>query len=799
MNALRRSALLFSLLSLFVLPVFAQHGEPDIIPEPRVIPDPIPPHGGFSPFLLENTHAEVRITPPVARTVLTQTWKNPNADPVDGLYIFPLPEDAAVSAMELQIGSRVIKGQIRRRAEAREIYERARREGRVAGLTDQERDNVFVQRVANILPGVEVKVRLVFDQPLGDEGGELEYVLPTVVGPRFVPASMGDPGQINPPVAGEGVATGHRFELDAWIEAGVTVGEIRSPHHALEVQRPRRGVAHVRLARSARLDRDIILRWAQGGQRPELALMAWRDAERANEPGAFLLRIEPPLPDAAVEPAARELVFVLDCSGSMSGEPLDAAKEVVRRSLSALRPNDTFQILRFSESASGLAPAPLTPTKANIARALGYLEGLQGGGGTHMRAVIAAALDPPRDPERMRIVSFLTDGYIGNEREIFALVQQKIGDARLFAMGIGSSVNRYLLEGLAEEGRGAAAFLARKENPDALVRRFVTRIATPVLTDIHVSFEGLEIADLEPARVPDLFAGQPLVLTGRYTRPGAGVVIVEAKEGGRPITLRHVVKLPEAATENEAVGRLWARRRIHRLEREQHGGRSGNVEQAVTELALRHQLMSAYTSFVAVDSVVSNARGGSIEVGVPVDLPAGVDRAATIGKLQSLGYAAAPRVAGEAMRMEAREKKIGRSREWNILRGAPTSQAGVSRDDARDRGFVEVAKPEEAESAVANFTMLVLVDAAGRRFEFESDGEVWQLDGKRRRLVRTLTQAELAQLRAMLAAAQPATWTGAGSGPHLVAVIGGQRYATALSAAGADLQALLTQLGQFTR
>jgi Ca-activated chloride channel homolog len=744
----------------------------DFAPQGVTSDDLSGPDGPVSPFLLGHTDVRVTVTGPVAHTVVVQEWRNPNRDPVDGLYIFPLPDNAAVTAMSLRIGRRVIEAEMHRREEARAVYEQARAEGRIAGLLDQERPNIFAQRVANITPGTAVEVTLEFDQEVRCDDGACAYILPTVVGPRFIPDRQTDPGAIAPPVAAPGAGTGQTLSFVLDLDAGIPTHDVASPSHAMRVDTTRSGRATVTLTdERARLDRDVEVRWRLGGRDPEFGVLAYRGE---SDPGVFALYVQPPVGGGDPGLAApRELVFLLDCSGSMSGRPIEAAKGVVRRALGAARPQDTLQILRFSDRASGLWSGPVPATPANIGRALAYLDTLRGEGGTEMLSGVRAALDRPADPERLRIVAFLTDGYIGNEDEILGEVRRLVGDARLFAFGIGSSVNRYLLESLAQEGRGAAAFLMPGETPDDLVRRFTDRIATPVFTDIRLSWEGIDVDDQEPALVPDLFAGQPLVIHGRYHRPGAGALVLEGRLRGRRETLRRAVTLPAYAADNEALGRLWARARVDRLTRESYGRPHPDTVAAITDLGLRFHLMTPYTSLVAVDSVVSNRGGESQCVDVPVEMPAGVSYegifghaeqedvaqpSAVVSRLRALGYVGA---APPAPRVEADNRA---PRQYDAPSGAPEAhreKKDGSRSDpaAGDSAGTppQAGSPSEAGPS-PSFLQIVLIEEDGTRRTLEDDGEAWLADTTTRRLVRTLTSERLADLRAALAAAGVDRW-----------------------------------------
>jgi len=760
-----------------------------------------------SPFLLTGTEVRGCITGPIAHVEVTQAWENPNDDPVDGLYVFPLPENAAVTDMTLRIGHRTIQGEMRRREEAHRIYEAARQEGRVAGLLDQERPNLFAQRVANLAPGARVEVVIAFDEEIHCNGPRCEFVFPTVVGPRFIPLRQTDPGAIDPPVVAPGASTRQRFSLVVDLEPGVPVQRIESPSHAIVVRDQGRYAQRITLSENGgeRLNKDFRLSWRVGSDRPELGLMAWREPGRTSEPGVFTLMFQPPQDPAETEMQPRELVFVLDCSGSMMGVPLEAAKDVVRRALGAVRPEDTFQIIRFSDSASGLGSRSLSPTRENLRRALEYLDSLRGEGGTEMVSGIRAALGFPADPQRLRIVAFLTDGYIGNEREILAEVARKIGGARLFSFGIGSSVNRYLLEGLAEEGRGEAAFLGAKESPDQMVERFVERISSPLLTDIRITWRDVEVMDLVPNQEPDLFAGQPLILHGRYRRPGTGAVEVEGFSRGRRRVYRCNVTLPEAAEDHEALGRLWARSRIHQMERQLHDSARPEVVEAIATLGIRHHLMTAYTSLVAVDSEISNWTGHSSQVSVPVEMPEDVayegifgdakakesgyvvqrNRQAppppgAISGFSSSGYSGPVSERDRTARQESGARKDSPESLPETRKGPDVAQLAPLCDEDRER------RP--------SFTRLTLYESDGNAIAIEADGKVFRVESGRRAYVKTLEESAMESIRKALTAAGTNRWQGGGSGARLVLEAQGLTRVAGLAQRDESVQALAALL-----
>jgi len=474
--------------------------------------------------------------------------------------------------------------------------------------------------------------------------GTWRLVFPTVVGPRYIPGNtvgrsgsgwspdtdqVPDASRITPPVLAPGERSGHDISIAVSLDPGFAISDLASPSHDVLVARPGRGRATVELApRDTIPNKDFILTWTTGGAAVESTVVAHRTADD----GFLTLILQPPAQPTADQVVPREIVFVLDTSGSMSGEPIAACKQLVRRALGRLRPDDTFRLIRFAGQADQLDVAALPVNQTNVERALSYLDGMRGGGGTEMLAGVRAALDAPRDPYRLRMVLFLTDGFIGNEEAIIRGVSEKLGDARIFSLGVGSSVNRYLLDRLAVAGRGVAEYLRPGESPDALVQRFYDHITDPVFTELELDWGGLEVVDVEPQRLPDLFAAQPLLVHARYRSGGVGTVHLRGWGGTERIEVATRVRLPEREPANAAQARLWARARIVRLELD----KAVATDQApfvneITELALAHRLMTAYTSFVAVDHSQVRDDGELVTVDQPLPMPEGVSYEGVFG------------------------------------------------------------------------------------------------------------------------------------------------------------------------
>lgn len=614
----------------------------ELVPvDPLVVPDQAQlkiadANGHWLGLPLQAIRYDTVVVGTLAETTVTQTFVNPRSERLEAIYSFPLPDDAAVDDYWIRVGSRSIHGLLKRREDAQRTYDEARQAGRTAALLTQERPNVFTQAVTNIGPGQTVEVEIHLVQPLRQRSGRYSLALPTVVGPRYAPAgAVADADRITPPVLATGVDSCVPVEIAVDIDTTLPVADVTSKLHAVTVTPHPQGVA-VALARGpVRADRDFELSWRLAGAQPRAEIMAQKTDDGG---GYFALTVQPPQGFDAGRSRPRELVFVVDVSGSMMGVPLDTARAAIERALAGMRSDDTFNLITFAGSALSFEPASVTNTADNRQRALDFLTRAGNtGGGTEMLTGVAAALDAPKDPERLRMVLFMTDGYIGNEQQIFESLAAKRRDARVFALGVGSSVNRFLVEGLARVGRGAATVVGPGEQPTAVVDEFYESIDRPVLTDISIDWGGLDVEDIAPVRLPDLFAGQPLVVHGRYKGALAGEVKVRGKLGGADVELP--VKLAGArVSEHDGLASMWARKRIDDLGlypfNQRPGELTGDAREAVVALALRHRILTAYTAFVAVDERRERQPDGTLRtVQIPVESPFGVDMNAGEGSI----------------------------------------------------------------------------------------------------------------------------------------------------------------------
>ncbi|MBD2204814.1 after-VIT domain-containing protein [Calothrix sp. FACHB-1219] len=597
-------------------------------------------------FPLKHTEVQAKVTGNISRVEVTQSFENPFTTTLEAVYIFPLPDEAAVDDMLIRIGDKTIKGSIKKRQEAQQIYEQAKQQGRTAGLLEQERDNIFTQSLANIKPGEQIDVIIRYSDSLKFEGGNYEFVFPMVVGPRYIPGTtieenavgggsasfpmmsnqdtdlVPDASRLNAPILPAGMRSRHDINVTVEIDAGVEIHDVKSPSHQIQISYAQQRVL-VKLGGGDTIpNKDLILRYQVAGDRTQASILTQAD-ERG---GHFALYLIPALQYRPEQLVPKDMVFLIDRSGSQSGAPLMQCQELMRRFINGLNPHDTFSIIDFSDTTQQLSPVPLPNTSQNRTLAINYINRLNAGGGTEMLRGIRTVLNfPVTDPGRLRSIVLLTDGYIGNENHILAEVQRHLKPGtRLHSFGAGSSVNRFLLNRIAELGRGISRVIRHDEPVDEVVNKFFHAINNPVLANINLQWEGDGVAPvMYPSTPPDLFAEQPLVLFGRKSDSRAGKLHVSGiVAGGTRYQQTFNVNFE---TGNPAVAQLWGRSRIKDLMNQMMNGETKSGVEAVTDTALTYQLLSQYTAFIAVsDDVRVNPAEASISVQVPVEMPEGI-------------------------------------------------------------------------------------------------------------------------------------------------------------------------------
>ena len=595
---------------------------------------------GQVPLPLQHTAVDASIAGHISTVRVKQQFANPFDTKIEAVYVFPLPEKAAVTEFLMVIGERTIRGILREKAEAEAIYRAARAQGYQASLLVQHRPNIFEQKVANIEPGKAIDVDITYFHTLAYKDGWYSFVFPTVVGPRFNPPGHPDPVHALPRgghPATPGATTvqylaptersGHDLGISVRIDAGVRIEELTSTHE-ITVKRDGPASATVQLADETTMpNRDFVLDFRLAGAAVKSNLLTYRDPETGE--GFLSLMLIPPVDTAAVSRRSMEMVFVIDCSGSMGGRPLQQAREAVATALGQLNPTDTFQIIRFSDGASQFGRQPVPATEENLAAARLYLASLNSQGGTMMIKGIKAALDFPHNPSRFRFVSFLTDGYIGNESDILAEVHRRLGAARIFSFGVGDSVNRYLLERMARVGNGAVAYLGLNDSAEDVMGAFFARVSHAALTDVEIDWGGMTVSDTYPAQPPDLFVGRPLVVSGRFQGEAASVTVSGTVDGSRRA---FVVEAAEPGRAGPSLAKVWARANIAELSDRQATAGEAHEElgAVIRRIALKHQLVSNYTSFVAVDSTEPTGGQYGVTVHQAVPVPAGVRYETTV-------------------------------------------------------------------------------------------------------------------------------------------------------------------------
>lgn len=667
MRAVRPRPVFFLLLSLLFSPLVAQAAPPTLGPV-RDLDEMgsggllIRTDSGLREAPLLETDVVIEVSGLIARTRVTQRFTNPTADWVEGLYVFPLPEDAAVDTLTMRIGERVIAGHVEERARAKRTYEKAKSEGRKASLVEQERPNVFTTSIANLGPDESVEVTIAYQEDARYDRGRFSLRFPLVVGPRFIPGTpiaggfdgsgwgvntdeVPDAARITPPVARPGEGREHPVTLRAEIDAGFPLESVSSPSHPLRVRAQRDDVYAIGLDDPhAQADRDFVLEWVPAvGNAPNAAL--FRESVEGDE--YALLMVMPPQVDAPTTRLSRETIIVIDTSGSMSGESIVQARRAVGEALSTLHPEDAFNVIEFDSTFQMLFPASRPATPEAIAGAKRWVDSLGADGGTNMLPALVAALQPGGESRAVRQVVFVTDGAVGNEDSLFAAIERHLDRSRLYTVGIGSAPNGHFMSKTAEFGRGTFTYIG---NPAEVVPRMAAlfeKIDSPVLHDLRVDWGDASVESW-PSRIPDVYAGEPVVVAARLPK-AAKRVVVSGRRGGEEVRLELDVA---GGADHEGVSRLWARRKVAGLMDSLREGRDlDEVAVEVAAIGVRHQLVTRWSSLVAVDVTPTAPAGASPETrNVPSLLPAGWDFSKIFGsgRMRTPADASPPPMAARA-------------------------------------------------------------------------------------------------------------------------------------------------------
>lgn len=631
---------------------------------------------------LKHTSVKSNITGYINKVEVEQEYENNFENPIEAVYIFPLPENAAINSMEMIIGKRVIKAIIKEKEEAKKTYEQAKREGKRTSLLDQERPNIFTQSVANILPGDKIIIKISYIETLEYDNGKYTFTFPMVVGPRYIPKKHEDAmpldpvsttkenqdlnnkiidkviitepinrrnvRNINPPILPPNTRSGHDISLQININTqNITITNLKSNTHDVSINKKSEYEATINLSQLDNIpNKDFVFSYNVVGELPQYAIYT---SKENGKDGYFTLMVQPPTNFTENDILPKEIIFIVDVSGSMGGVPINLVKKAMEYSIQNLNPNDTFNLYLFANTLISYSPETLLATNNNIEKAVEYIRNIQSGGGTEMMPAIKAAADGPLPIGKIRIVSIMTDGQISNDDEVLETIQNTKSDQiRWFPFSIGPAPNRYLLDRMSDIGRGKAFYVGENDKPEKVIDDFYSRIDSPVYINLNLNWGGLEVYDIFPKYLPDLFIGEPLYVHGRYKNSGNFNVtlngLVSSVEGGsktlieqmKKFTLRDsissesrkissLVNFPTVTDKNNGISSIWARYKIKKLMNDLRvSDKQDNIIKQITNVGIEHSLMTNYTSFVAVEEKIVLEPGQVAKtIEVPVELPSG--------------------------------------------------------------------------------------------------------------------------------------------------------------------------------
>ncbi len=590
-------------------PYFVVQGDPDV--------DQLP---------LKDTKVEIAVSGVIADVKVLQTYRNEGSKPINATYIFPASTRAAVYAMRMKIGDQVIVAKIKERVAAKQQFEQAKKEGKSASLLEQNRPNVFSMSLANVMPQDQIEIELRYTELLIPTNGVYEVVFPTVVGPRYTSqraSTASDQDKwIKSPYLHQGNKPTSSLHITAHIAAGVPIQDLTCTSHQIVPIWQSASVAQVSLddADAFQGNRDFVLRYRLAGAQITSGLLLFQGEDE----NFFLYMAQPPARVKTEEIPPREYIFVVDVSGSMNGFPLNTAKRLLKDLIGQLKPTDLFNVVLFAGDADVLAPKSLPATQENVTNAIALLEQQSGGGATELLAAMKQAMALPREANFSRSIVLVTDGYVSGEEGVFDYVRENLDQCNVFSFGIGSSVNRHLIEGIAKAGMGEPFVVTQEAEAPAIAATFREYIQTPLLTDIHVQSAGFDTYDVIPAHLPDLLAQRPVIVFGKWRGPATGRIELRGTTGLGAYNTGVDVSSVQPEETNRALRFLWARSRVAELS--DYGSRDVGADRVstITALGLKYSLLTQYTSFIAVREVVTNPLGTAKDVNQALPLPLGV-------------------------------------------------------------------------------------------------------------------------------------------------------------------------------
>ena len=689
---------------------------------------------------LKSTDVAVDISGVIADVTVNQVYKNEGKTPLEAIYVFPASTKAAVYGMKMTIGERTIIAEIKEKQEARQDYEDAKNAGKSASLLEQHRPNVFQMNVANILPGDVIIVELKYTELLVPTDAVYEFVYPTVVGPRYMGSQEGDNGSSDMwaanPYLHQGEAPKNTFDISIRLNAGLPIGDMACSTHEVDISYSSADKARIGLDDSEKYggNRDFILKYRLAGKQIQSGLLL-SEGEKEN---FFLMMLQPPKRVKKDLIPPREYMFIVDISGSMHGFPLEISKTLLKDLIGNLRSSDRFNVLLFAGSSRMLSEQSLPATVENIQKAIDVIDNQRGGGGTQLLPALKKALDMKGTEGFSRTVVIATDGYVTVEAEAFDLIRNRLGEANMFAFGIGSSVNRHLIEGMARVGMGEPFVITKPEEAPAKAAKFRKLIESPVLTNIRVDYGDFDVYDVEPPSIPDVLADRPVIVFGKWRGKPRGTIRISGDTGAGAFSDQFNVKRVKPDETNTALRYLWARHRIAVLSDYNKLRPEDERIKTVTQLGLSYNLLTEYTSFIAVDNQVRVENGQTVTVKQPLPLPKGVSNYAVgeNGLAVKSQMTPAPGVLGRHLVMK---ECLGKDEESDLAVENEVKKRSISLKDIKISGGIsekEVRKVVDVKMAdikaclaaspemLKNIKIVLKIDAQGRVVSLEIDNRL---------------------------------------------------------------------------
>jgi len=593
---------------------------------------------------LKETGAQINIVGVIADVTVKQKYVNSGKNTLEAIYTFPLSTKAAVYAMKMTIGKRIITARISEKNKARVEYNRAKSQGKRVSLLEQNRPNVFTMKVANIAMHDTIIVELKYTELLVPENGVYSFVYPTVVGPRYSNKTTSEAGRDNrfvkSPYTEEGIKPTYKFKFNLKINSGIPIQNVTCATHKIKLSYPGLNAATVKLDPSETNggNRDVILNYSLQGNKIESGIMLYEHGDE----NFFLMMVQPPERVLEEEIPPREYIFIMDVSGSMDGFPINISKKVLRNLILNLKPTDKFNVVLFAGYTGLLSETSLNANQENVEKAIKMIENQHGGGGTELISALKRAYEIPRSEANVsRSVVLITDGYVDVEKEAFEMIRKKNNNSNFFCFGIGSSVNRYLLEGMSFMGNGEPIIVDKVDMAEQQAEKFRKYINTPVLSQVSTDFGGFDVYDIEPGYVPDMLAERPVLIFGKYKGSLKGVVTIKGNAGKSVYEKTFDLSTIKPDKAFSAIRYLWARERIKLLDytttRNAYSRSPAELDQKkqITQLGLKYGLMTQYTSFIAIDEKYTVDKDKKlVRVKQPLPLPQGVRNSAVGGKVK---------------------------------------------------------------------------------------------------------------------------------------------------------------------